>query len=164
MWRLVDEMIEKGLPTTARMFNIVICTCGQAGLARKTVERFVKLKSFSYRPFKHSFNAILYSILTVKQYKLIEWVYRQMLIEGHDPDILTYNVLMVAKYRLGKLEQFHKLLEEMGRNGFSPDSYTFNILLHVIGKGDKPLPAFNLLNYMKEVGIEESWRQSGIFC
>ncbi|KAF1002154.1 pentatricopeptide repeat-containing protein At1g55630-like [Apium graveolens] len=156
MWRLVDEMIEKGLPTTARTFNIVICTCGQAGLARKTVERFVKLKSFSYRPFKHSFNAILYSLLTVKQYKLIEWVYQQMLIEGHDPDTLTYNVLMVAKYRLGKLEQFHRLLEEMGRNGFSPDSHTFNILLHVLGKGDKPLAALNLLNHMKEVGIEAS--------
>lgn len=156
MWRLVDEMVEKGFPTTARTFNIVICTCGQAGLARKAVERFIKSKTFSYRPFKHAFNAIIHSLLTLKQYKLIEWVYQQMLVEGHHPDILTYNVLMCAKYRLGKLDQFHRLLDEMCRSGFSPDFHTFNILLHVLGKGDKPLAALNLLNHMKEMGIEPS--------
>ena len=35
MWRLVDEMIEKGFPTIARTFNILICACGEAGLAKK---------------------------------------------------------------------------------------------------------------------------------
>lgn len=156
MWRLVDEMIEKGYPTTARTFNILICTCGEAGLAKRVVERFIKSKTFNYRPFKHSFNAILHSLLVVSQYKLIEWVYQQMLIECHSPDILTYNILMCAKFRLGKLDQFHRLLDEMGRSGFSPDFHTFNILLHVLGKGDKPLAALNLLNHMKEVGCDPS--------
>ncbi|KAJ0041905.1 hypothetical protein Pint_17443 [Pistacia integerrima] len=154
MWRLVDEMIENGFPTTARTFNILICTCGEAGLARKVVERFIKSKTFNYRPFKHSYNAVLYSLLAIKQYRLIEWVYQQMSDEGHPPDILTYNIIMCAKYRLGKLEQFHRLLDEMGRSGFSPDFHTYNILLHVLGKGDKPLAALNLLNHMKEVGFD----------
>lgn len=156
MWRLVDEMIENGFPTTARTFNILICTCGGAGLARKVVERFIKSKTFNFRPFKHSYNAILHSLLAVNQYKLIEWVYQQMIVEGHSPDILTYNVVMCAKYRLGKLDQFHRLLDEMGRSGFSPDFHTYNILLHVLGKGDKPLAALNLLNHMKEVGFDPS--------
>ncbi|KAL6127122.1 hypothetical protein ACLB2K_075165 [Fragaria x ananassa] len=95
MWRLVDEMIEKGHPTTARTFNILICTC-------------------------------------VKQYKLIEWLYQQMLAEGYSQDILTYNIMMCAKYRLGKLDQFHRLLDEMGRSGFSPDFHTYNLLLNVL--------------------------------
>ncbi|KAL5568029.1 hypothetical protein UlMin_024604 [Ulmus minor] len=156
MWRLVDEMIERGFPTTARTFHILICTCGEAGLARKVVERFIKSKTFNYRPFRHSYNAILHCLLVVSQYKLIEWVYQQMLAEGHSPDILTYNVLMCTKYRLGKLDQFHRLLDEMGRSGFSPDLHTYNILLHVLGKGDKPLAALNLLNHMKEVGFYPS--------
>ncbi|XP_057952432.1 pentatricopeptide repeat-containing protein At3g60050-like isoform X2 [Malania oleifera] len=156
MWRLVDEMIEKGYPTTARTFNILICTCGEAGLARKVVERFIKSKTFNYRPFKHSYNAILHSLLVVNQYRLIEWVYQQMLTEGYLPDVLTYNILMFAKYRLGKLDQFHRLLDEMGTSGFPPDFHTFNILLHVLGKGDKPLAALNLLNHMKEVGFDPS--------
>nr|GME17056.1 pentatricopeptide repeat-containing protein At3g60050-like isoform X1 [Ipomoea batatas] len=154
MWRLVDEMIEKGYSVTARTFNILICTCGEAGLARKVVEKFIKTKIFNYRPFKLSFNSILHSLLTVKQYRLIEWVYQQMLDEGHSPDMLTYNILLCAKYRLGKLDQFHRLLDEMGRNGFSPDFHTFNILLHVLGKWDKPLAALNLLNHMNEVGYD----------
>ncbi|XWS48440.1 hypothetical protein CRYUN_Cryun13aG0077000 [Craigia yunnanensis] len=153
MWRLVDEMIENGFPTTARTFNILICTCGEAGLARNVVERFIKSKTFNYRPFKHSYNAILHTLLAVNQYKLIEWVYQQMLAEGFAPDILTYNILMHAKYRLGKLEQFHRLLDEMARCGFFPDFHTYNILLHVLGKGNKPLAALNLLNHMKEVGL-----------
>ncbi|KAL1808722.1 hypothetical protein ACET3Z_025712 [Daucus carota] len=154
MWRLVDEMIERGCPTTARTFNIVICTCSRAGLAKKAVERFIKSKNFYFRPFKHSFNAILCSLLAVNQYKLIEWVYQQMLVEGHCPDILSYNVLMSAKYRLGKFDEFHGLLDEMARNGLSPDFHTYNIILHVLGRGDKPEAAFNLLNHMKEIGIE----------
>ncbi|KAF7852355.1 hypothetical protein BT93_L0908 [Corymbia citriodora subsp. variegata] len=156
MWRLVDEMIEKGFPMTARTFNILICTCGEVGLARRVVERFIKSKVFNYRPFKHSYNAIFHSLVALKQYKLIEWVYQQMIAEGLSPDILTYNILMCAKYRLGKLDQFHRLLDEMGRRGFSPDFHTYNLLLHVLGKGDKPLAALNLLNHMREVGIDPS--------
>ncbi|XP_073126080.1 pentatricopeptide repeat-containing protein At1g55630-like isoform X2 [Henckelia pumila] len=156
MWRLVDEMIVKGYPTTARTFNILICTCGRAGLARKVVERFIKSKTFNYRPFKHSYNAILHSLLTLKEYRLIEWVYQTMLAEGHFPDVMTYNILMCTKFRLGKLNQFYRLLDEMGRCGFSPDFHTFNLQLHVLGKGDKPLAALKLLNFMKEAGVDPS--------
>lgn len=156
MWRLVDEMTKNGLPITARTFNILICSCGEAGMVRKLVERFIKSKTFNYRPFKHSFNAILHSLLTMNQFRLIEWVYQKMLLEGHSPDVLTYNVIMRAKYMLGKLDQFHRLLDEMGKNGFAPDLHTYNLLLHVLGKGDKPLAALNLLDYMNDVGYSPS--------
>ncbi|XP_012570190.1 pentatricopeptide repeat-containing protein At1g55630-like [Cicer arietinum] len=154
VWRLVDEMIEKDYPATARTFNILIRTCGEVGLAKTLMERFIKSKTFNYRPFKHSYNAILHSLLVLNQYKLIEWVYEQMLLDGFSSDVLTYNIVMYAKYRLGKVDQFHILLDEMERNGFSPDFHTYNILLHALGKGDKPLAALNLLNHMRETGIE----------
>ncbi|XP_057424755.1 pentatricopeptide repeat-containing protein At3g60050-like [Lotus japonicus] len=154
LWRLVGEMIEKGFPATARTFNILIRTCGEAGLAKDLVETFIKSKTFNYRPFKHSYNAILHSLLVLNQYKLIEWVYQQMLLDGFSSDILTYNIVMYAKYRLGKLDQFQILFKEMGRNGFSPDFHTYNLLLHFLGKEDKPLAAVNLLKQMRETGIE----------
>ncbi|GAB2294036.1 hypothetical protein Dimus_028252 [Dionaea muscipula] len=156
MWRLVDEMTDKGYPTTARAFNILIRACAEKGLGRQTVVRFIKSKTFNFRPFKHSYNAILHSLVSINEYKLIEWVHQRMLDDGYSPDILTYNILMCAKYRLGKLYQFHRLLDEMGKNGFSPDVHTYNLLLHVLGRGDKPLAALNLLNHMKEVGIYPS--------
>eukprot|EP01018_Ginkgo_biloba_P033025 Gb_27741 [translate_table: standard] len=152
MWRLVEEMMSSGCPVTARTFNILLCSCGQAGMPRKVVEKFIRSKFFNYRPYKHSYNAILHALLKENQFKLIEWVYRQMLNDGHSPDILTYNIMIYAKYRLGKIHQFHRLLEEMGKNGFAPDLHTYNVLLHVLGKGDKPLAALNLLNYMTEAG------------
>ncbi|KAK1431705.1 hypothetical protein QVD17_08266 [Tagetes erecta] len=154
MWRLVDEMTEKGHPVTSRTFNILICTCGEAGVAKKVVERFIKSKSFNFRPYSHCFNAILHSLLAVKQYELIEWAYQRMLTDRYKPDLLTYNIVMYAKYRLGKLGQFRRLLDEMIESGFPLDVHTFNILLHVLGKGDKPADAVNLLTDMKKVGIE----------
>ncbi|KAI9112042.1 hypothetical protein K1719_016938 [Acacia pycnantha] len=154
MWRLVDEMIEKGIPATALTFNILICTCGEAGLPRRLVERFIKSKTFIFRPLKHSYDAILHGLLVLNHYNLIEWVYNRMLFEGLSSDTFTYNIVMYAKYRLGKLDQFNRLLHEMGRNGLSPDFHTYNILLHVLGKGDKPLAALELLNHMKDTGIE----------
>lgn len=154
MWRLVDEMTEKGHPVTSRTFNILICTCGEAGVAKKVVERFIESKCFNFRPYSNCFNAILHTLLAVKQYELIEWVYQQMLTDGYEPDSLTYNIVMCTKYRLGKLDQFNRLYDEMRKSGFAPDLHTFNILLHVIGKVDKPAAAVDLLTHMKEVGIE----------
>ncbi|CAN1180652.1 Pentatricopeptide repeat-containing protein At3g60050 [Linum perenne] len=154
MWRVVDEMTEKGLPTTARTFNILICTCGEAGLARRVVERFIRSKTFNYRPFKHSHNAILCALLGVRHYKLIDWVHRRMLCSGFHPDILTYNVVMCAKYRLGELGEVWRLVDEMVNYGFAPDFHTYNIILHVLGKANQPLAARNALNRMKDEGIE----------
>ncbi|CAH1445567.1 unnamed protein product [Lactuca virosa] len=104
MWRLLDEMTEKGYPVTSRTFNIFICSCGEA--------------------------------------------------DGRQPDTLTYNIIMYAKYRLGRLDQFHSLFDEMGRNGFPPDLHTFNILLHIYGRANKPAEAVVHLSMMKEAGIE----------
>jgi pentatricopeptide repeat protein len=152
MWRLFEDMSEKGQPVSARTFHLLICTSGKVGLRRRLVERFIKLSTFIYRPFRNAFNAILHTLLTIEQYSLIEWVHEKMILEGHSPDVLTYNIVMRAKYMLGKLDEFHRLLDEMGRNELTPDLHTYNLLLHVLGKGDKPLAALNLLNYMSDVG------------
>ncbi|XP_045814341.1 pentatricopeptide repeat-containing protein At3g60050-like [Trifolium pratense] len=155
MWRLVDVMIEKGFPATARTFNILICASGEAGFAMNLVVRFIKSRSFNFRSSIHSYNAILHCLLVLNRYTLIEWVYGQMLSEeDFSSDVLTYNILMLAKYRLGKMNQFHTLLYEMERRGLSPDFHTYNILLHVLGRGDKPLASVDLLNRMRETGIE----------
>lgn len=151
MWRLVDEMTVSGCPITARTFHILLCSCGEAGMPRQVLEKFLRSKNFNYRPYKHSFNAVLHVLLKERHFKLVEWVYQEMLNDGHLPDILTYNIIIYAKYKLGKLNHFHLLLEEMGKRGFAPDLHTYNILLHVLGQGDKPLAALKLLNYMTEV-------------
>ncbi|WVZ59538.1 hypothetical protein U9M48_009663 [Paspalum notatum var. saurae] len=152
MWRLFEEMASKGLPVSARTFHLLICASEQVGLRRRLVQRFIRLSTFNFRPFRNAFNAILYMLLTIEQYSLIEWVHQEMLLEGHSPDVLTYNIVMRAKYMLGKLDQSLRLLQEMEKNGLTPDLHTFNLMLHVLGKGDKPYAALNLLNHMNDVG------------
>ncbi|CAJ2666683.1 unnamed protein product [Trifolium pratense] len=70
--------------------------------------------------------------------------------EDFSSDVLTYNIVMLAKYSLGKMNLFHRLLYVMERSGLSPDFHTYNILLHVLGRGDKPLASVDLLNHMRE--------------
>ena len=142
MWRLFEEMTEKGLPVSSRTFHLLICASGKVGLRRRLVER----------SSSRVLSTTVHTLLTIEQYSLIEWVHEKMILEGYSPDVLTYNVVMRAKYMLGKLDQFHRLLDEMGTNGLTPDLHTYNLLLHVLGKGDKPLAALNLLNYMSDVG------------
>ncbi|KAJ1294915.1 hypothetical protein BS78_01G182800 [Paspalum vaginatum] len=132
MWRLFEEMANKGLPVSARTFHLLICASGQVGLRRRLVERFIRLSTFNFRPFRNAFNAILYMLLTIEQYSLIEWVHQEMLLQGHSPDVLTYNIVMRAKYMLGKLDQSLRLLVEMEKNGLTPDLHTYNLLLHVL--------------------------------
>uniref|UniRef100_A0A2N9GNQ1 Pentacotripeptide-repeat region of PRORP domain-containing protein n=1 Tax=Fagus sylvatica TaxID=28930 RepID=A0A2N9GNQ1_FAGSY len=178
MWRLVDEMIENGFPTTARTFNILICTCGGAGLARKVVERFIKSKTFNFRPFKHSYNAILHSLLTVNQYKLIEWVYQQMLVEGHSPDILTYNVVMCAKcigdkplaalnllnhmkevgyIVAGELEKAQEMFDEMIIKGQLPNVFTYNSMIRGFCMAGKFEEARSMLKEMESRGCNPNF-------
>ncbi|XP_041002851.1 pentatricopeptide repeat-containing protein At1g55630-like isoform X2 [Juglans microcarpa x Juglans regia] len=146
MWRLVDDMTENGFPTTARTFNILICTCGGAGLARKVVERFIKSKTFNYRPFKHSYNAILVSLLTVNQYKLIDWVYQHMLRKGDkplaalnllnhmkevgfDPSVLHFTTLIDGLSRAGNLDACNYFFTEMIKNGCTPDVVCYTVMI-----------------------------------
>ncbi|CAN0891726.1 Pentatricopeptide repeat-containing protein At3g60050 [Linum grandiflorum] len=143
MWKVVDEMTKNGLPTTARTFNILICTCGEAGLARRVVERFIQSKTFNYRPYKHCYNAILISL-------------RRMVLTGFHPDILTYNVVMCAKYRLGELGEVWRLVDEMVRNGFKPDFHTYNIILHDEGIDPCVLHYTTLIDGLSRAGNIEA--------
>lgn len=63
---------------------------------------------------------------------------------------LQYSYL--CKYRLGKLNEFSRVFHKMGQTGISPNLHTYNILLHVLGKSDKPVSAIGLLDHMDKVG------------
>ncbi|XP_060675653.1 pentatricopeptide repeat-containing protein At3g60050 [Ziziphus jujuba] len=154
MCKLVDEMIEKEMTITARTLNILIWTSVEYGKDRKDLERFIKSKRFNYRPYRNRYNAILHCLLLASRYELIEWVYQQMLLAGISRDVLTYNILMFANYRLGNGVKYYHLFGEMIRDGFSPDSHTYNIMLHVHGNANEPVKALRVLHEMKEKGFE----------
>lgn len=152
--RLAKEMVKNGFPITAQTFNIMICASGEGIVARKVVETFIRSDKFKYRPFKNSYNAILHCLVTLNQYTLIEWVYNKMLEAGCAPDIFTYNVLLCAKCRLDKDQEFRNLLT--GISNFSPDIHTYNIVLHFLGKSNRRDEACRLLNFMKMEGPQPS--------
>ncbi|XP_026448537.1 pentatricopeptide repeat-containing protein At3g60050-like [Papaver somniferum] len=153
---LLDEMMKSGCRTTARTFNLVMYNSGNVRNARRLLLRFFNSKTFYCGPFRLSCNAILHSLLVMKQYKLIEWFYRRMRFEGHSPDTLTYNIILCTKIRLKKWGQFHDLHCEMIKNGFLPDLHTYNIILYMHGKADNKHLAIEVLNSMREEGCDPS--------
>ncbi|KAI5343950.1 hypothetical protein L3X38_011826 [Prunus dulcis] len=103
---------------------------------------------FNYRPFKHSYNAILHSLLLVKQHKLIEWVYQQMLIDGHwgdkplaalnllnhmkemgfDPSVLHFTTLIDGLSRAENLDACKNFFDEMIKHECLPDVVCYTLL------------------------------------
>ncbi|MCL7047203.1 hypothetical protein MKW94_012340 [Papaver nudicaule] len=153
---LVDEMMKSGCRTTARTFNLLMYNSGNVRNARRLLLRFLNSKTFYCRPYKHSCNAILHSLLVMKQYGLIEWFYRRMRFEGHSPDTLTYNIILCTKLRLKKWGQFHDLYNEMIKDGFLPDLHTYNIILYMHGIADNQHLAIDVLNSMRDQGCDSS--------
>ncbi|VVA29219.1 PREDICTED: pentatricopeptide [Prunus dulcis] len=102
---------------------------------------------FNYRPFKHSYNAILHSLLLVKQHKLIEWVYQQMLIDGHwgdkplaarnllnhmkemgfDPSVLHFTTLIDGLSRAENLDACKNFFDEMIKHECLPDVVCYTL-------------------------------------
>lgn len=151
--RLIDEMIEKEVVITPQTINILICTCGDDSGVRKQVKRIINSKTFNYKPYQNPYNAILHCLVVLRQDELIEWVYEQMSTKGIPGDTFTYNVVMWASYRLGKLCEFNSLLYGMVEKGYSPDLHTCNIILHVFGKSGNVKAARNFLEGMKRDGF-----------
>ena len=64
---------------------------------------------------------------------------------------------MCAKNRLGKLDEFHRLLEELDTNGFPLIfKHLISFSLRLLGKGNKPLAALDLLNHIIDVCFDPS--------
>nr|TKS04445.1 hypothetical protein D5086_0000141700 [Populus alba] len=115
MWRLADEMIEEGFHTTAHTFNILICSCGEAGLAMNVLERLRKAPEF---------------------HRLLD----EMLGHGIFPDFHTFNILLHVNgktdnplgalecyeggrtllrnlWNAGKLSEAHEVIKQMIEKG-----------------------------------------------
>ncbi|KAL9335782.1 hypothetical protein Peur_072963 [Populus x canadensis] len=135
MWRLADEMIEKGFHTTAQTFNILICTCSEAGLAMNVLERFIKSKTFNFRLYKSSYNAILHSLLVLRwgrHLSFIDCLMKCLVMEFFEIFIPITSFYMFmerqtihllhlnAMKEAGELEKAQEMFEDMIVNGQSP--------------------------------------------
>ena len=52
-----------------------------------------------------------------------------MISKGHQPDVVTYNILIDGLYKNGEIETTVDFLHDMMCKGYEPDVVTFNTLI-----------------------------------
>ncbi|RVW27671.1 Pentatricopeptide repeat-containing protein [Vitis vinifera] len=181
MWRLVDEMIEQGFPVTARTFQILICTCGEAGLARRAVERLGKLDQFhrlleelgnkplaaldllnhmkevGFDPSVLHFTTLIDGLSRAGNLDACKYFFDEMIKLGCMPDVVCYTVMITGYIVAGELEMAQGLFEEMTVKGQLPNVFTYNSMIRGLCMAEKFEEARSMLKEMESRGCNPNF-------
>ena len=68
--------------------------------------------------------------------------------KGLQPDVISYNTLIGALCKQGKIDEAKDLMTQMVSNGCLPDSVTYNVFLHGLLKWNEMHDAIPILEEM----------------
>ncbi|KAF2320387.1 hypothetical protein GH714_027361 [Hevea brasiliensis] len=166
MWRLLDEMVENGFSTTARTFNILICTCGEAGLARKVVERDKPLaalnllnhmKDVGFDPNVLHFTTLIDGLSRAGNLDACKYFFEEMIKNGCKPDVVCYTVMITGYIMAGELEKAQALFDEMTARGQLPNVFTYNSMIRGFCMAGRFKEACSMLNEMESRGCSPNF-------
>ncbi|KAL5232144.1 hypothetical protein ABZP36_030920 [Zizania latifolia] len=112
MWRLLEEMTDKGLTVSGRTFPLLVCTSGQGGLRWRLVERFIKS-----------------SYVAAGEFDEAQKFFDEMLVRGQLPNVYTYNSMICGLCTLGKFDKACSLLKDMDSHGCTPNFSVYSTLV-----------------------------------
>ncbi|KAL8508409.1 hypothetical protein ACS0TY_018863 [Phlomoides rotata] len=151
MWRLFDDMIEKGYLTTARTFNILICTCGEAGIARKVVERFIKSKTVLH------FTTLIDGLSRAGNLEACQYFFDEMVKQGCVPDVVSYTVMITGYVVAGQVDKAREIFSEMINRGQLPNVFTYNSMIRGLCMDRKFDEALLMLKEMESRGCNPNF-------
>ncbi|GAB2218606.1 hypothetical protein Drorol1_Dr00001832 [Drosera rotundifolia] len=109
------------------------------------------------------YTVLVYGWCKVKRVDMAEKMLREMIEEGIEPNVVTYNVLLNGICRRaslhpetrfeGVIRAAERVLEEMKERGIEPDVTSYSILLHVYSRAHRPELTLEKLEVMKGNGI-----------
>lgn len=95
--------------------------------------------------------------------KMADKFFKEMVSNGIEPNVVTYNVLLNGICRKSSLhpedrfirtiQAAENLLDEMPQRGVDPDVTSYSIILHVYSRAHKPDLTLQKLKIMKDKGI-----------
>jgi len=98
------------------------------------------------------YNALLDACVECKDTDAAEQIMKEAVSNGK-ADVVTYNTLVKAHVRAGKLQRAHSTMEVMRREGMPPNRITFNELLDA-AMGDRPEGAWSVVEQMQACGLK----------
>jgi len=98
------------------------------------------------------YNAVLDACVECKDTEAAEQIMSEAVRLGK-ADVVTYNTLVKAHVRTGKLKRAQNTMEVMRREGMPPNRVTFNELLDA-AMGDRPEGAWSVVEKMQACGLK----------
>ncbi|KAF1891783.1 hypothetical protein Lal_00031592 [Lupinus albus] len=156
----IDSFVEK--KTSSEDFCILLDTLCKYGHVKVAVEIFNRNK-YRFKPDVKMYTVLIYGWCKLGRIKMAEGFFREMVEQGIEPNVVTYNVLLNGICRKASLhpeERFERtvknaenIFDEMRKRGIEPDVTSFSIVLHVYSRAHKPQLSLDKLKLMKEKGI-----------
>ncbi|KAK6922789.1 Pentatricopeptide repeat [Dillenia turbinata] len=146
-------------------FHFLLDTLCKYGYVKVATEVFNKRK-FRFKVDAKSYTILIYGWCKIGRIEMAMRFLNEMLENGIEPNVVTYNVLLNGVCRRSSLhpdERFErvvrdaeKVLDEMRARGIEPDVTSYSIVLHVYSRAHKPELSLDKLRMMKEKGIYPS--------
>lgn len=148
--------------TDRDQFRFLLDTLCKYGHVRVATEVFNERKS-RFGVDAKVYTVLVYGWCKVNRPKMAERFFREMVGEGIEPNVVTYNVLLDGICRRSSLhpeERFErivrdaeKVFDEMRQRGIEPDVTSYSIVLHVYSRAHKPELCLDKLKEMKSRGV-----------
>eukprot|EP00250_Pteridium_aquilinum_P035323 c9140_g1_i1 orf=120-2081(+) len=144
--QLLKDMKKDRLTPDVITFNTLISACASRNNCAEAENLFDTMKSYKCEPDLWTYNALisLYGRTPGKEGMSIDY-FNIMQRQGLVPDAVTFNSVLYAFAKTGKVDEFDNVRRQMREAGCSADEITYNTMISMYGKlalHDKALSSY----------------------
>ncbi|CAI0552802.1 unnamed protein product [Linum tenue] len=153
--KVLDEMIELGLPPDNFTYNTAIDSFCRAGMVDEAADLFEFMRtkgSTLSSPTAKTYAIMIVALVQNDRMDECSKIIEHMTASGCLPDVPTYTEMIEGMYTAGKTDEAYRFLKEMGDKGYPPDIVTYNCFLNVLCKNKEADAALRLYGQMSEAG------------
>jgi pentatricopeptide repeat protein len=152
---MLDEMISQSLKPNVILFTSLMHKYSRAGNNTRPLELLHRMDDLGVVPNLVSLNILLKSVeLSGNHLKAVELVRQFGVKYNVFPDLVCYNIAIMACAKSNQWRIILDLISEMKKNGILPDVVTFNIAMRCCEKARQPETALMLLELMREYNVK----------
>ncbi|KAK7256484.1 hypothetical protein RIF29_29935 [Crotalaria pallida] len=155
-FRFFKEMTSVDCNPDVVTYNTLVdglCRAGKVDIAHNLVKGMSK-KCEDLNPNVVTYTTLIRGYCMKQEVDEALAILEEMTGRGLKPNIITYNTLLKGLCEAKKLDKMKDVLEEMiGESGFSPDTCTFNTLIHAHSCAGNLAEALKVFENMKELQV-----------
>ncbi|XP_022784229.1 pentatricopeptide repeat-containing protein 1, mitochondrial-like isoform X2 [Stylophora pistillata] len=157
--KLLSSMKEDKLNPKIEVYNIFISAYAKSREVKKAFKLYNDVKKWGLRPTAYTYSSLFYACtqaqVTERTLERVEKLYTEISLrvpkDELEMNLITYNAAIQAFAVCGNPDRVFDVYQEMRKNKFVPDEYTFTSLLAAccLDPDEGPRLAFQLLEEMK---------------